>query len=70
MLLNVVKRVLRKQWMLPFVVALPFAAVSFFRTGAVDWSYTLLLIAVPFAGLLLVKVPLEYHAARKNMSAS
>ncbi|NHZ39973.1 hypothetical protein [Massilia aquatica] len=70
MLLNVVKQVLRKNWMLPFAVALPFALASYFRTGAVDWPYTLFLLAAPFAGLLLIKVPIEYHAARKRLSAA
>jgi hypothetical protein len=66
MLLTVVQRALGKYWLIPFAVLLPLMIAYFANGNALHWIYVLCLLAVAFAGVLVIAVPIEYHAAKKE----
>lgn len=66
MLLAAIRRALEKYWLIPFAVTLPLMLVYLLSESTFDWIYALCLLGIAFTGVLVIGVPIEYHAAKKG----
>ncbi|RSZ55040.1 hypothetical protein HF313_08380 [Massilia atriviolacea] len=64
MLLIAIKRALTKYWLIPFAVMLPLILAYLVRGNTLHWTYGLCLLVIAFTGVLVIAVPIEYHAAK------